>query len=90
MEMRCFNGEKVFVAFTLDCCDRESFSYVARTEALTAIDIEELMISSVEKRFGSKLKCPREIQWLSDRGAIYRAKSVMSCPSSPRTEWAEV
>ncbi len=76
MEIRCFNGDKVFVAFVLDCCDREAFEFVAKTEPLCAEDIELLMIKSVEKRFGSTLKCPREIQWLSDRGSIYRAKSV--------------
>jgi putative transposase len=76
LEIRCFNGEKVFVAFALDCCDRESFVYVARTEPLQASDIEELMVSAVEKRFGKSLRAPREIQWLTDRGSIYRAKSV--------------
>lgn len=76
MEIRCFNGDKVFVAFALDCCDREAFAYVARTEPLCADDIEELMIKAVESRFGSSQRCPREIQWLSDRGPIYRAKSV--------------
>ena len=76
MEIRCFNGDKVFVAFALDCCDREAFSYVARTEPLQAEDIEELMVNAVEKRFGESLRAPREIQWLSDRGSIYRAKSV--------------
>lgn len=78
MEIRCFNGDKVFVAFALDCCDREAFSYVARTEPLIADDIEELMISAVEKRFGETVQCPREIQWLTDRGSIYRAKSVQA------------
>lgn len=78
MEIRCFNGDKVFVAFVLDCCDRESFAYVARTEPLTADDIEELMVAAVEKRFGESLRCARKIQWLSDRGSIYRAKSVQS------------
>ncbi len=76
LEIRCFNGEKVFVAFALDCCDREAFSYVARSEPLRAEDIEELMLKGVEKRFGEGLRAPREIQWLSDRGSIYRAKSV--------------
>lgn len=76
MEIRCFNGEKVFVAFVLDCCDREAFAYVARTEPLQASEIEELMVSAVEKRFGDSLRASREIQWLTDRGAIYRAKSV--------------
>jgi putative transposase len=76
MEIRCFNGDKVFVAFSLDCCDREAISYVASTKPLLADDIEELMLKSVQKRFGETLRCPREVQWLSDRGAIYRAKSV--------------
>ena len=78
MEIRCFNGDKVFVAFALDCCDREVFAYVARSETLTADDIKELMLMAVEKRFGESLRCPREIQWLSDRGSIYRAKSVQA------------
>ena len=76
MEIRCYNGDKVFVAFALDCCDREAFSYVARTEPLLADDIELLMVQAVETRFGKHLRCPREIQWLSDRGSIYRAKTV--------------
>lgn len=76
MEIRCFNGDKVYVAFSLDCCDREAIDYIAKTEPLAADDIESLMVKSVEKRFGPALRCPREIQWLSDRGAIYRAKSV--------------
>lgn len=76
MEIRCFNGDKVFVAFVLDCCDREAFGYVARTEPLSADDIGELMVKAVEKRFGQSLRCHREIQWLSDRGSIYRAKAV--------------
>lgn len=78
MEIRCFNGDKVFVAFALDCCDREAFAYVARTEPLSSDDIEELMIKAVEARFCESLRCPREIQWLSDRGAIYRSKSVQA------------
>lgn len=81
MEIRCYNGEKVFVAFALDCCDREAFSFVARTEPLSAEDIELLMIQAVEKRFGATLRCPREIQWLSDRGSIYRARSVKKLAS---------
>lgn len=77
-EIRCFNGEKVFVGFVLDCCDREAFNYVVRKEPLIADDIEELMLRAVEARFGTSLKCSREVQWLSDRGSIYRAKSVLS------------
>jgi hypothetical protein len=57
------NGDKVFVAFALDCCDRKAFAYVARTEPLSAADIEDLMVKAVEARFGESLRCPREIQW---------------------------
>jgi putative transposase len=71
-EVHAYNGEKVFVAFSLDCHDREAISYVANARPLLATDIQDLMIMSVEKRF-NKIKAPREIQWLSDRGSIYRA-----------------
>ena len=32
-EIGCDNGERVRVAFTLDCCDREAISWVATTAA---------------------------------------------------------
>ena len=71
-EIHCFNGEKVYVAFSLDCHDRECLSYVAQSRPLQAQDIQELMLSSVESRFGEP-RTPREIQFLSDRGSIYRS-----------------
>ena len=72
-EIKCFNGEKVYVAFSLDCCDREAIHFVATTEPLTQSHIAELMIFSVDKRFDGG-RAPRKIQWLSDRGSIYRAQ----------------
>ena len=72
LEIRCFNGEKVYVAFSLDCHDREAISYVARKLPLLATDIQNLMIQSVDARFEGG-KTLRDIQWLSDRGSIYRA-----------------
>jgi len=74
-EIRCFNGEKVYVAFSLDCKDREIMDHVARTRPLLNRDIQELMIGSVENRFG-RLRTPRKIEWLTDRGKIYRANDV--------------
>jgi putative transposase len=76
-EIRCFNDEKVYVAFSLDCKDREAISYVASKEPLLGKSIQELMIRSVEKRFKS-YKTKRQIEWLSDRGSIYRDKSVQN------------
>jgi len=72
LEIRCFNGEKVYVAFSLDCHDREAISYVASKLPLMSTDIQNLMIQSVDARFEGG-KTLRDIQWLSDRGSIYRA-----------------
>ena len=74
-EIKCWNGEKIYIAFSLDCRDREAIHYVAQKRPLLNKDIQELMIFSVEKRFGV-LKPPRTIQWLTDRGAIYRSNEV--------------
>lgn len=75
-EIKCFNGEKVYVAFILVCYDRECLSYVAYNRPLLGLDIQELMIKSVESRF-NKTRAPREIQFLSDRGSIYRDKATV-------------
>ena len=64
-EVHCFNGERVYAAFSLDCHDRECLAYVVRNRHLVSEDIQNLMLQSVEKRFKA-LKAPRRIQWLSD------------------------
>ena len=74
-EIHCFNGEKVYVSFVLDTCDREILSWIALPQPLLSEDIQGLMISAVEGRFG-KCKTDREIEFLSDRGSIYRAYNV--------------
>lgn len=72
-EIGCDNGEKVRIAFTLDCCDREAISWVATTGGIDSSDIRDLMIESVERRFGLVDKLPRPIEWLSDNGSPYTA-----------------
>ena len=47
-EIICFNGEKVYVSFVLDCCDREAISYVVKDRPLLSEDIQSLMILAVE------------------------------------------
>jgi putative transposase len=79
-EVKCFNGEKVFVIFCLDTCDREAIRYIAKTEPVLSVDVQSLMIEAVEKRFNQNT-APRQIQFLSDRGAIYRAKDTRSIAS---------
>jgi putative transposase len=71
-EIKCFNGEKVYVSFILDCCDREVISFIVSKHPILSDDIQAMTLSAVEKRFG-KTMAPRQIEFLSDRGSIYRA-----------------
>jgi len=46
------NKEKVRVAFALDCCDREAIAHVTTTEGIRSEDVQDLVITAVENRFG--------------------------------------
>lgn len=73
-EFRCFNGEKVYVVFSLDTCDREVISFAASTEYSTGETVRELMLASVEARFGKQaVRLPQPIQWLSDNGPQFKS-----------------
>lgn len=76
-EIHCYNGEKVFVIFVLDTCDREAISYIAKKVPILAEDVQSLMVMAVEKRFGVTW-VPRQLQFLSDRGSIFRAKETIA------------
>lgn len=76
LTIRCFNKEKVEVAFCLDTCDREAISYVAVVGAMASENIRDLMAQSFEVRFGRAKKLPSKIQWLSDNGPPYIAKET--------------
>jgi transposase InsO family protein len=64
------------VAFSLNCCDRELISYVATIGGISNETICDLMIQSVENRFGSVDNAPHRIEWLSDNGSCYTAKQT--------------
>ena len=74
-EIKCFSGEKVYVIFVLDTCDREVIGVIAKTSPILAVDVQSIMVESVEKRFGQTFAL-RMIQFLTDRGSIYRAKET--------------
>jgi putative transposase len=75
-EIGCYNADVVRVAFSLDCCDRELISFVATTGGISSAMICDLMIQSLEHRFGSVDRCPHRIEWLSDNGSCYTAKQT--------------
>jgi putative transposase len=73
LEIRCDNGERVRVAFALDCCDREILSWVATTRGITGHLINDLMMQAMEKRFGMNHHPDKPIEWLTDNGSCYVA-----------------
>src|SRR5262249_15025291 len=72
-EIGCDNGERVRVAFALDCCDREAMSFLATTGGIAGEDVRDLMVAAVEYRFGQVNRLPVTIEWLSDNGSCYVA-----------------
>ena len=75
-EIGCDSGERVRVAFALDCCDREAMSYVGTTGGICGDDVRGLMVAAVERRFGRVHRVPRPIEWLSDNGSPYVARET--------------
>lgn len=71
-QIRCWSGEVVHVAFSLDCCDREVIAWHASTAHINGADIRDLMARSIESRFGDT-KTPRPLEWLTDNGPPYTA-----------------
>ena len=61
-EFRCEDGAKLSVTFALDCCDREAIGWVANPTGYSGDDIRDLMLESVEKRFGDQLPTT-PVQW---------------------------
>lgn len=77
LEIHCWNGQEVHVAFSLDCHDREAIAFVARPFDLSHEDILVLMDKTAVSRFGPSVDyLPSPIQWLSDNGPQYTAKET--------------
>jgi putative transposase len=75
-EIGCDNGERVRIAFSLDCCDGEAMSYVATTGGISGEDVRDLMVAAIESRFGRVNRLPAEIEWLSDNGSPFVASDT--------------
>jgi len=75
-EITCWNKEKVRVVFSLDCCDREIMSYVATTTGIRAEMVQDVLVESIEQRFGDVQKLPHTVEWLTDNGSCYIAEET--------------
>jgi putative transposase len=51
-------------------------AWVATTQGIKSEDVRDLMVASVESRFGQVNRLPRAIEWLSDNGSGYIAKDT--------------
>jgi len=77
-EIRCDVGQRVRVAFGMDCCDREVLSYVATTAGISSEMVKDLMLDAVTNRFEAGDALPCRIQWLSDNGPAYISHETRS------------
>ena len=73
LEIGCWNGEVVRVAFAINTHDREIIAWQAATTGISGEMIRDLMLPCVEQRFGT-CRAPHPVQWLADNGSAYTAK----------------
>lgn len=77
--IQCWNAQRVHVVFSLDTCDREAIRYLASTIGVDGEMVRDLMVESVEARFGVVTKAPKKVQWLTDNGPGYIAHETVEC-----------
>jgi len=75
-EIACWNKERVRVAFSMDCVDREVLSFIATTGGIHQDIIKDLMTEAIEYRSGKVIKLPHPVQWLSDNAPAYIAQAT--------------
>ena len=76
LAIACTNGEVAWLAFALDCHDRECLGAAAVARPLLATDIQQLMREAVAQRFATA-RVPGPVQWLSDNGPQYIALATV-------------
>ena len=78
-QINCWNGDRVHVAFSLDCCDREAIAFVAANVHLCGTHVQDLAAQSVEARFGgTAIRVPEQLEWLSDNGPQYTSRETQA------------
>src|SRR5262245_59135822 len=85
-EIGCDNGERVRLAFALDCCDREAMSFLATTSGVSGEDVRDLMLAAVEHRFGLINRLPITIEDRQRQLFRTRRDTQLRSRHRPRTE----
>ena len=52
--------------------------HVATTRGITAEDVKDLIVATVEHRYGHMNRVPEPIEWLTDSGSCYTARDTRS------------
>ncbi|WP_229214003.1 IS3 family transposase [Dyadobacter flavalbus] len=73
--IKCWNGQKLRVAFVMDCCDRSIISWKAGL-TMQACDIELLVQEAIFQRFADELPPKHQLQFLHDNGPEYIEKNL--------------
>ena len=80
--IQCWNAERVHVVFSLDTCDREVMRYLSSTIGVDGAMVRDLLVETVETRFGAVSQAPRKVQWLTDNGPCYTANETVAMARS--------
>ncbi len=59
----------------LACCDREVIDWAACIGGYDSITVQDVMLCTVEKRFGARLP-DKPVQWQTDNGSAYTAHDM--------------
>ena len=84
-ELACDNGEKVRVAFALDCCDREAMAWVATTQGVKGEDVRDLMVASVNLASARSIACRGPSNGSATTDRLHRQGTE---PSPARLGWS--
>ena len=82
LELSCDNGQKVRVAFALNCTDREIMSWVATTNGVDAALVGNFMLQAVENRFGQHGKTPRSFMAHGQRELLHGGRDLELCQTT--------
>jgi putative transposase len=75
-EIACDSRERVRVAFSLDCCDRQIIAFAATTGGISGELVRDVMVQTLCNRFGEVPGLPSPAEWLSDNGSGYIARET--------------
>ena len=73
LEISCWNGDLVRLAFIIDAHDREIVAWHAVADAgISGSMVRDMMLEAVESRFAA-VQAPHALEWLTDNGSVYTA-----------------